>query len=978
MPLTTLDENQRNAKESLHLWLSETQLNQLLEYNFLDSYRAQAGQGKSIADLTWDTNHTQSYQSLCFWPDSVLPQQTCCTFQMELGLLQRTTEELHQSLSNYLGRWHKELLSLRTALRDEVIQSLETLKITLNQTLCSYELLKPVKEFAQAISSNRSWSCWQHTVELISKLRLVLEQSFITQDDIILDLMFPIDNFLMQSLLETSCQTHITDTKNIQAEELDEKIKCHEYCQARLNLIFDSLTGHSDLPSLTRKSRNLLVNNNNNNNKASKNTLSRQSKSSQVNKDEDEYTMGNEIRTLRRRNTKSQYTTPTTTTNKNNKNNNNNNNDSNQIVDAEQFRLLYRPELVFTFRLNRKLIQSLELGESLIDGLKNFNIAQGTCMRKLMRMHHCALCAGETLSRPCPGLCLRILLNCLKPLNQLNPHWHRFTETIKGVAEMLLEKPHLRLEYQLKDFPERLVNYYYQLLNTYHNWLQPQCSGIVKLYGVFSLIKNNLKSVQQRTSRKTEEHYLKNYKKVFEQIKTTMDDVTNIWSRSGVALCLESPYLALTNGRHDQCWNGTAISSFNEEKCTFCQQETKDSVVTQSHYTTTNNKNEKSTVPSSSRRQRTSFIPSSDSKQTSTSETDDLLSASIASTNYLLNNPSWNSPLQHDKELAFRRANEILVRASRDLEWSVKTLLAETNFYNSLSSTKSFSNGNEDVNRAGVQIPISEKNRSAGSRQYDFNRKSANSQSDMTNSFGALAYGSILGWNAPEEEGDEERRRLVTNTRSRSPSSFDSSSKPVRMSMNQEKSNNKKKNSTDKTQTSKVLERNPNVGSGFIPGWPLYAWTPINSPAKDNPYEKPVESNFPQQEINYDGSGFHNPKDSIPPSGEYDYPQMFPFVNMNSQGVVNTPNSRSNENLTQTTNRLQKPNINNNNNQKPVINPSNMHKTNQTNSNKDSNEEKKKTKKNASDRVHSLSLKYYYIIGVSFSVMMHWFSSLTV
>ncbi|VDQ17608.1 unnamed protein product [Trichobilharzia regenti] len=117
MPLTTLDENQRNAKESLHLWLSETQLNQLLEYNFLDSYRAQAGQGKSIADLTWDTNHTQSYQSLCFWSDSILPQQTCCTFQMELGLLQRTTEELHQSLSNYLGRWHKQLSSLRTALR---------------------------------------------------------------------------------------------------------------------------------------------------------------------------------------------------------------------------------------------------------------------------------------------------------------------------------------------------------------------------------------------------------------------------------------------------------------------------------------------------------------------------------------------------------------------------------------------------------------------------------------------------------------------------------------------------------------------------------------------------------------------------------------------------------------------------------------------------------------------------------------------
>uniref|UniRef100_A0A094ZVA4 Uncharacterized protein n=1 Tax=Schistosoma haematobium TaxID=6185 RepID=A0A094ZVA4_SCHHA len=62
-------------------------------------------------------------------------------------------------------------------------------------------------------------------MELISKFRLILEQSFLTQDDIILDLMFPVDNYLMQSLLETSCQTYMTDSKNIQAEELDEKIK---------------------------------------------------------------------------------------------------------------------------------------------------------------------------------------------------------------------------------------------------------------------------------------------------------------------------------------------------------------------------------------------------------------------------------------------------------------------------------------------------------------------------------------------------------------------------------------------------------------------------------------------------------------------------------------------------------------------------------------------------------------------------------
>ncbi|CAH8430902.1 unnamed protein product [Heterobilharzia americana] len=928
MPLTTLDENQRNAKESLHLWLSETQLNQLLEYNFLDAYRAQAGQGRSISDLTWDSNHSQSYQSLCFWPDSILPKQTCCTFQMELGLLQKTTEELHLSLSNYLGRWHKELSSLRTSLRDELIQSLEMLKISLNRTLCSYELLKNKKDNSQSILSNRTWSCWQHTMELVSKFSLVLDQSFLTQDDIILDLMFPVDNFLMQSLLETSCQMHITDAKNIQAEELDEKIKCHEYCQARLNLIFDSLTGHSDLPSLTRKSRNLILNT------VNKSTISSQSTSPLSDEEDDEYIVENENQSLKRRDIKSSSNTNKNIIDEQNQLNN-------FFFEAEQYRLLYRPELVFTFRLNRKLIQSLELGESLIDGLKNFNIAQGTCMRKLMRMHHCALCAGETLSRPCPGLCSRILLNCLRPLNHLNPHWQRFTETIKGVANMFLEKSNLRLEKQFEDFPERLVNYYHQLLNTYHNWLQPQCSGIVKLYGVFNLIKNNSKNIRQRMKRNHEER-LKKYKKVFEQIKTTMDDITSVWSRSGTALCSESPYLALLNGRHDQCWNGTAISSDI-------------------------NNNAKTTIPSSSRKQRTSFIPNNDLHQSNAIETDDLLSASIASTNYLLNNPSWNSPLQHDKELAFRRANEILVRASRDLDWSVKTLLAETNAYNSLN-TKSNSQKDEYLQgvdklktNSWVQIPTSQKPENTDVEQYEASRNSHGSHSDMTNSLGALAYGSILGWNAQEEE----ERRLSTNLRGNNPSLFDTSSNPI-----QEMT--KKKNSTDKSQPSKVLDRNPYIGSGFIPGWPLYAWTPISSPGKDNPYEKPVDSNFPQQEINYEGSGFHNPKDSLPPSGEYDYPQMFPFVNMNSQGL-NLPVLRSEENVTQIYSDMVKNSSNvssidllhRSNNQQSASNSTSLRK------NKNFNE-----KKNLAATIYTEKINYYLTV-ISLSVMF-WISSVTV
>lgn len=48
-------------------------------------------------------------------------------------------------------------------------------------------------------------------------------------------------------------------------------------------------------------------------------------------------------------------------------------------------------------------------------------------------------------------------------------------ETIKSVADIFLEKPQLRLESQLDDFPEHLVNYYHQLLHTYHNWVRDDC-----------------------------------------------------------------------------------------------------------------------------------------------------------------------------------------------------------------------------------------------------------------------------------------------------------------------------------------------------------------------------------------------------------------------------------------------------------------------------------------------------------------------
>uniref|UniRef100_A0AA82MYK3 Glypican n=1 Tax=Schistosoma mansoni TaxID=6183 RepID=A0AA82MYK3_SCHMA len=948
---TTVDENSRNAKESLYLWLSETQLNQLLEYNFLDTYRAHAGQGRSLSDLNWDANQSQLYhQSLCYWSDTNLPKHTCCTFQMELGLLQKTTDELHQSLSNYLGRWHKELSKLRTALRDQLIESLELLKIKLNQTFCSNELIIiKTNNNTPLNDSNITWNCWYHIIELISKFRLILEQSFLIQDDIILDLMLPVDNYLIQSLLETSCQSNIIDSKNIQAEELDEKIKCHEYCQARLNLIFDSLTGHSDLPSLTRKSRNLFVNN-----KVNRHSLL------PLPNDRNHPMKDEERRISKGRTVKSSNNI------NNNINTHNNDNDINQInnvlIEAEQYRMLYRPELVFTFRLNRKLIQSLELGESLIDGLKNFNIAQGTCMRKLMRMHYCALCSGETLSRPCPGLCLKILSDCLRPLSQLNPQWYRFTETIKSVADIFLEKPQLRLESQLDDFPEHLVNYYHQLLHTYHNWLQPQCSGIKKLYNVFDQLKNNSKTIFQTMKKNNNTKRLKHHKKIFEQMKTTMDEIKNIWSHSSTALCLESPYLALINRRRDQCWNGTTIASFNEEKCTFCQHEPKlqETIITNSH-----NENSNEKLPPS-RKQRTSFIPTNDiQQQSSISETDDLLSASIASTNYLLNNPSWNSPLQHDKELAFRRANEILVRASRDLEWSVKSLLSETNYYNSLNA-KSTSNGGDKSKgntppESWARISTSQK----PGEQYETGKTSSNPHSDMTNSLGMLAYGSILNWNAQGEGGEEEekeeevQRKIPMNSRNNNPSSLDSSSKPIRMTINQK--NSKKKNSPDKTQRTRPLERNSNLASGFIPGWTLYAWTPISSPAKEHTYDKPVDNSFVQEDTNYGESGLHDTK------GELDYPQLFPFVNMNSQGL-NISIMGSDEKFLRN-NSVFNPNYYHNLNNSLWTNKQNT-KNNKTTNLTDLNKIQDPNSNKNGAMCIELQHEQYYIINISISVML--------
>lgn len=81
------------------------------------------------------------------------------------------------------------------------------------------------------------------------------------------------------------------------------------------------------------------------------------------------------------------------------------------------------------------------------------------------------------------------------------------------------------------------------------------------------------------------------------------------------------------------------------------------------------------------------------------------------------------------------------------------------------------------------------------SEKYETGKTSSNSHSDMTNSLGMLAYGSILNWNAQgvgeEEEDEETQRKIPMNSKNNDPSSSDSSSKPIRMTINQ--GNSKKK-----------------------------------------------------------------------------------------------------------------------------------------------------------------------------------------
>ncbi|CAL8099621.1 unnamed protein product [Calicophoron daubneyi] len=740
-------------------------------------------------------------QSLCHDSVNNPTQRSCCTPEMEIALLRRTTEELRKSLSNYLARWSSELSGLRTSLRDEVFRTLELFRTELNRTLCS----------GGAKSISRSpLSCAHISADMFPKFRTMFEQFIIGQGEVTLDISVPIDNLLMQLLIDVSCQSNSRSSGNT-LEDFNQEIRCHEYCQARLNLILDTLMSGSDQSVLTRRIRH------------SNRTFRRLS--------------GQQLRRMRRSVNETQDTSD----------------QDGKALDLDQYKLLYTPELLFTIRLNRILMQALELGESLIDGLKYFNAAQGICMRKLMRMHHCALCVGLTLTRPCPELCVTVISGCLQPLSELHSSWKHFTDATKVVANAFLEKPQLGLIVQLKQLPSRLLAYFRHLLETHRDWLQPQCSGTNKLLQLIN--PENLKKMQTTEQIARDPNLLLPQRNLLKQLNLKMDQIADIWTRTSSALCSESPYLAVASNDVNECWNGTTKGRFQFEQCDFCD-------------------NHKTAAASSSRRQEQSGLRNRGGSQGNNlfqpgrkqrtshgtnNQPSDLPSSgklspeSLASAAYLFGNPAWYPPVRQEEELATRRANEILVRASRDLQWSTDTLLGEVQAYNSITSRLDPQKGENGP------------------------RSSKTNPEDPNSSLGLLAYGSMLGWNAPDFAGPRDPTQSGHSAQIILDQKDASATGPLGSYVG--------RTSANASNPGQFQENGE--GSGMDPAWAAYGWPRMQPQSStEKPAQLPIQSqNIPglqdqDQQPLYEGSGFGPGNQPIQPYLQYaDYPHLNAFHN---------------------------------------------------------------------------------------------------
>ncbi|KAF8566971.1 hypothetical protein P879_08838 [Paragonimus westermani] len=387
-----------------------------------------------------------------------------------------------------------------------------------------------------------------------------------------------------------------------------------------------------------------------------------------------------------------------------------------------------------------------------------------------------------------------------------------------------------------------------------------------------------------------------------------MEQLAVIWIRASSAICTESPHLIPSSDQPDRCWNGTTRGRFSFDECDFC-----DAPNTSS----SNSPDFKMyALPTGElitpgRRQRTSqFAVGVD---TTAFQRRKIPTDPFTYSAYLFSSQNRYTPEQQQKEIATRRANEVLVQASRDLEWSSDSLLGELKAYRSIQRTfqKPISNekGSRSTNErteSWIQIP-SEKFEDARS---DMTTHSNPGQEEVSSSLGLLAYGSMLGWNVPGVMA-----RVSDHTR------FERADSTVHMSVDDHyRQRSSIKNSSILHQQSNkssprsdgltVAASDPSeMSSGLQPSWPLIDWpnpaaipgltAPISSPVAsskqhfnvasgvdDTNRRPPTQPQSPSSsdksvDSSYEGSGFIRTPGSLPAFMEYaDYPHLNTLHNL--------------------------------------------------------------------------------------------------
>ncbi|CAH8664351.1 unnamed protein product [Dicrocoelium dendriticum] len=753
--------------------------------------------------------------------ENITSMLTCCTMEMERNLLHRTQREIQEGLSGFLSRWSTDVSKLRARLRDEYLTTFELFRKELNRTLCS-----------NVDATHTAPNCSQFSAELFHKFRSLGEQLMLGTEDMSREISTPIDNLIMHLLIDMSCQSK-SQSGTSTLEEYNEEIRCQKYCQARLNPILDSQMSGLDSNQLKE-------------------------------------IVGNYIGSAPTSQSfaypwlqKHRQELPTAKKTENNWRQSN----------SDQYKRLYSQDLLYAFRLNRLLMQSLELAETLIEGLTEFNPAQGSCMHKLMRMHRCALCAGEPLTRPCPELCLTIMFNCLKPITELHTSWKRFTEAIKLVVQTLLAKPQLSLAVQFKQLPRRLVAYFRHFLTYHKEWLQPQCSGTEKLLELFSLSESVEEEAHSETSNADVLTQLQRQQESLGSLQLKVDLWAEVWTRASAAVCSESPYLSSPPNALEDCWNGTTTGRFLATNCDFCAQMDDAGGNTQ----TVRAANELLAYDGYQRNPRVQW-------QRHKSDGLDASALQHRKPQHFSSEMTHFSSAQQDMDLATYRANELLVRASRNLHWSTDAMTGELHAYNLASGKEDMSNSPSRQTESWVQIPQNHAEQTKfGNLFSPESEKSLDEAEELNTSLRRMAYGPIMSWNARHLAGTRDSKTARFHGQ-RSPSRMDVKD---RYTTAQNKSASQVLNQEQPVNNPSMPQESEDGGSGVQPSWMVYGWPPIPQPPQIDESAKPpnAQRNIPGDNIvqdnEYAGSGFIDTQSGLPSFMEYaDYPQLGTFHNL--------------------------------------------------------------------------------------------------